>query len=248
LKIILSPTKTQKISSVNKEWSTPFFIDEAKNIHSTIEVLGKASFQKILGISNKLMDSTWELVEKWRKFPSSNEGSLAIYTFCGEAFNSLNPQTLSSDDIEYSNNHLRIFSGQYGILKPLDLMMPYRLDVIDKLQVDDLNLKKFWSEKLTNYINNEFLSGDILINLSSAEYFNLLNRECISGRIITPEFKTLKNGVLKTEAMWSKRARGLLARKIIEKRVKTTEEFEKIKLENYTLEEIHNDKYLYIKR
>ncbi|MBN2618220.1 MAG: YaaA family protein, partial [Spirochaetales bacterium] len=156
-----------------------------------------------------------------------------------EAFKSLSPNDFSFDDLQYANSNLLILSGLYGVLKPLDRIMTYRLEMRNQV--------KFWKDPITEYIKNE-TENSIIVDLCSSEYSKAINFNNIKSTIITPDFKSLINGKLKSISVFSKQMRGLLAKEIILNRVKTEEELQKIDLEGYTLENITNKNYLYVRK
>lgn len=250
MKVLLSPAKKQELFKTDHKKSKPLFLSCAKDIIRELKVLEVSNYQSILKISDKLLDINTERLKEWCSDPQPDKCSAAIFSFKGEAFSYLNPGTLSDEKIQELNKSLLIFSGLYGFLRPLDEIMLYRLDIGDKLELEGYkSLYDFWSERLTDFLIKEMNSDyeKILVNLSSKEYSKSINFKKIPASIITPDFKTLKNGRLKTDAIWSKRMRGLLTRKIITENVKTENELQKVVLDGYKLESTDNSNYLYIK-
>lgn len=247
MKILLSPTKKQIENPSIKSHSIPHFIESAKSITKFMLGLGETELQKILNISRSISNENWKRLNSW-EIESYNP---AITTFVGEAFNYLDPASFSDDDLSYANDNLFIFSGLYGILRPLDSIKPYRLDIKDKINLDGYrSLYHYWSENITNFLIDEIGSNknELIIDLSSKEYSKAVTFKSLPCKTITPEFKSLVDGKLKTVAIWSKRMRGLLAREIIINRVKDEETLKKVVLEDYYLDSFNNGKYLYIKR
>lgn len=249
MKILLSPTKKQIINTLYKGDSSPFFLSKSQELISEMLLLGRDGIKELLGISDKLADDNWSRILDWNN--CENIGSASIFTFVGEVFNYLDPITFNSEDLKYANDVLRIFSGLYGILKPMDSIKPYRLDIKDSLKLKEYtSLYNFWKPDLTSYLEEEITKDEnrLIIDLSSKEYSTSVNLKSISGTIITPDFKTEVNGKLKTVAIWSKRMRGLLTREIILNRVDNQNDLKNIKLPGYSLDNTENGNYLYIKK
>ena len=247
MRLLLSPTKKQIINSEINGISTPEFLDKSTELINNMLDLGRDGIKELLSISDKLTDENWLRLNQWKD--DNTPTSPAMFTFVGEVFSSLDPFSFKRRDIEYANSVLRIFSGLYGILKPMDSIKPYRLDIKDSLHLKEYpSLYSYWREDLTEYIKNDIYNDDeLIIDLWSKEYSQSVDFNKIPGVLITPNFKTEINGKLKTVAMWSKRMRGLLAREIILNRVENISRLKDIKLPGYKLEDCSNGNYLYIK-
>lgn len=246
MKIILSPAKKQVITKEINPWNDPTYLDEAEKLMNILKSFGEEPVRNLLHISEKLGVKNWEAIEKWNRVLTY--GSPALFTYIGEVYNSLNPKDLTEEDLEFANDHLRILSGLYGVLKPMDSIMPHRLDVADSLKVDgDLSLYNFWKPKLTEYFKRETEGDDFLLNLASLEYSSSIDLKNLDLDIITPEFKECKNGKLKVVTIWAKKMRGFFTREVIKGRITTREELKNITLPGYKLDSISNGSYLYIK-
>ncbi|MGL1894055.1 MAG: YaaA family protein [Spirochaetaceae bacterium] len=251
MKILISPTKKQVINCTNNSENYPFFIDSSTELITQLRNLDIEGTQKLLRISDVLAIENWERLTTWNAKPVNKRGSTALFTFIGEAFNYLEAASFSNNDLDYANKNLLIFSGLYGLIKPLDIIMPYRLDIKDPLKVNSCkSLYEYWSEKLTCYLKNEIIKDEcnLLIDLSSKEYSKSIKFAQLPIQTIVPDFKTEVNGKLKTVAIWSKRMRGLLAKEIIKYKIKTEVELQDLTFQDYKLEEISKGKYLYINR
>ena len=249
MKILLSPTKKQIINTNFKGTSTPLFNNKAQELMNELLNLGRDGIKDLLGISDKLANENWLRIKEWGDTKCSS--SAAMFTFVGEVFSQLDPFSFKNNDIEYANSVLRIFSGLYGILKPMDIIQPYRLDIKDSLELPKYSsLYNYWKNDLTNYLIDEIERDDVklIIDLSSKEYSKSIDFNKIPCDLVTPDFKTEADGKLKTIGMWSKRMRGILAREIILNRVEDMDRLKEIKLPGYRLEDSANGKYLYIKR
>lgn len=239
MKILLSPSKKQTIKRYNLNLQTPYFIKKAENIVSYLKNMNSEELSSYLGVNIDIGSENWKRYREWSPLNSTDGGAPAIFTYVGEAFKSLSPNDFSFDDLQYANSNLLILSGLYGVLKPLDRIMTYRLEMRNQV--------KFWKDPITEYIKNE-TENSIIVDLCSSEYSKAINFNNIKSTIITPDFKSLINGKLKSISVFSKQMRGLLAKEIILNRVKTEEELQKIDLEGYTLENITNKNYLYVRK
>jgi len=230
--VVISPAKTLNfdIHPQTEIFSQPDFTSEAAGL---IEVLRKYSpprLQKLMGINSNLAQINASRFMDWNLPFGPENAKQAILVFKGEVYNGLKAETLSESDLVYSQDHLRILSGLYGALRPLDLMQPYRLEMGTKLKVKGKeDLYQFWGSKLTGHINAliESASQKYLINLASNEYFKTLNPKTLKAEIISPTFKDYKNGTYKFITVYGKKARGMMVRFIIKNRI---EEVEKLKL------------------
>lgn len=249
MKILLSPTKKQIDKSTIEPESIPNYINKSIELLSILKNLSPIELQKLLKLSDKLLRVNQESLNKWQAYPKNRESYSAIELFKGEAFNYLDVDSFSADDLKYSNDHLLIFSGLYGLLKPLDRVMHYRLDIADRLNIKNCSsLYSYWKPHLTNYIESEMSrTGDnILVDLSSKEYSKSIDFNSLNYCIIRPEFISISNGKFKNIAIWSKRMRGLMAKNILINRIKTVKELQKIELEGYYLKKIEGNSYIYV--
>jgi hypothetical protein len=169
---------------------------------------------------------------------TTNNAKQAIFAFTGEVFRGIDVNSLASDKIPVLQERLRILSGLYGLLKPLDLMKPYRLEMGKKLKVGKTeNLYKFWGDKITNALNEELADDELFVNLASSEYFKAVNQKVLKVPMITPVFKDFKNGQYKTIMTFAKKARGLMVRYIIDMNVTTIEGLKGFNVDGYGFSE-----------
>ncbi len=225
---ILSPTKSLNSDKQNiiNTHTQPLFIKEAKEIAKACKKLAPYEMQELMKISNKLLDINYIRFQEWG-FPFTiDNAKQAIFSYSGEVFNGLDAHSLSDKQILFAQDHVNILSGLHGVLKPLDLIQSYRLEMLTKLQVGDFNnLYKYWGDKLSNYINDvlEKHKNKHLINLASNEYSKAVCLKNINYPVITPVFKELKGDEFKVVTMYAKKARGLMLRFIIENEIDTPE-------------------------
>src|SRR5690606_7079243 len=186
--------------------------------------------------SDKLAELNWQRnkVRKYKLTEVSTTVRQAVFAFNGDVYTGLDAYSLSSEKVDYLQNHLRILSGLYGYLKPLDLIEPYRLEMGTKLPINDKkNLYDFWKETLTDSLNKELKKNCVLINLASNEYFSAIDKKTIKATIITPEFKDYKDGKLKMISFFAKKARGLMVRYMAENNITNVEDIKQFNVDGY---------------
>lgn len=230
--ILLSPAKTLnfKIQSQTESFSQPIFADKSADLVKVIRRYSPSSLQKLMSINAQLADLNVQRYLDWRLPFTPENAKQALLVFNGEVYNGLKAGTLTPEDLEYAQNHLLILSGLYGVLRPLDLMQPYRLEMGTKLKVGrKKDLYDFWGNQITDFINETMKNTGqkYLINLASDEYVSVLNKDKLKAEVITPQFKDFSSGSYKFITVFGKKARGMMARFIIKNRI---EEVERLKL------------------
>ena len=189
-------------------------------------------------ISPALADLNYDRNQNWHQPFSLENSKQAIYAFTGEVFRGIDIASLAEEKIPLLQDRLRILSGLYGLLKPLDLIHTYRLEMGTRISIGKAdNLYKFWDSNLADALNNEMKVGDLLINLASSEYFKAVPKKVLKTSMITPIFKELKNGDYKIVMTYAKRARGLMVRYIIENEINTLEELKGFNTDGYAFTE-----------
>ena len=222
MKILISPAKSLNLDKLTKDvrHSEITFRNEAWEIAKVLKGKSPKELSELMKISDKLAELNWNRNQDYKKGFDSKISKQAIFAFDGEVFNGIDINSINNDGLEYLQNNLRILSGQYGLLKPLDLIMPYRLEMGTKLSVhESKNLYEFWGNKITETIKSELNENDIIVNLASAEYFKSVKQTLLGAKIITPIFKDYKNGKLKTISFFAKKARGLMVRYMAENKI-----------------------------
>ncbi|QHI38713.1 hypothetical protein IMCC3317_41070 [Kordia antarctica] len=252
MKIVISPAKSLDIDSKipTKKHTESCFLKEAAQLNKVLKKKSRKSLSKLMNISDALADLNWQRNQEW-ELPFTSENSRpSIYTFSGAVFQGLDAFSLSEEKIDVLQNSLRILSGQYGLLKPLDLMQPYRLEMGTKLPVGkNKNLYDFWKKKITTQLNNELEDGELFVNLASNEYYKAVDEKALKVPVITPVFKDFKNGEYKTIMTYAKLARGYMTRYIIDKDAKTIDDLKGFNYEGYGFsEEMSNKKELVFTR
>ncbi|MCK5824830.1 MAG: peroxide stress protein YaaA [Ichthyobacteriaceae bacterium] len=209
--ILISPAKninTDTVSS-NIKSTNAVFNNEANIIFEVLKSKTPKDLMDLMKISENLANLNWERNKKYNKGDENIYGKQAMFAFDGAVYKGISPNEMQETSINYLQSNLRILSGVYGLLKPLDLIVPYRLEMGTKLEVkSNKNLYEFWYNKITTQLNNELNENDTIINLASNEYFKALKTKTLKHKIITPVFKDYKNGSLKTISFYAKKARG----------------------------------------
>ena len=240
MKILISPAKSLDFDSNidSLKCTQPVFLNKTSQINSVLKEKSPKDLMQLQGISQKLSDLNWKRNNDYVDNHNNKNSRPAVYAFNGDVYNGIDVKTLSGDKVYDLQKSLRILSGYYGVLKPLDLIQPYRLEMGTKLAVNGSeNLYKFWSENITNSILAEMSKEDLLINLASNEYFEAFDKKKFDGRIISPVFKDFKNGKLKIISFYAKKARGMMVRYIVDNEVSSYNELLGFNLGNYSYNE-----------
>ena len=237
MKILISPAKSLDFESKidNVEYTKPIFLDKTSEINSVLKLKTPSDLMKLQGISQKLSDLNWKRNKDYTDNHNHQNSRPAIFAFNGDVYAGIDVKTLSKEKINDLQKSLRILSGYYGILKPLDLIQPYRLEMGTKLPVNGSNnLYNFWSDNITKSIVDDMAPDELLVNLASNEYFSVFDKNKFDGRIISPIFKDLKNGKLKIISFYAKKARGLMVRYIVDNNVSDYDDLLGFNLGNYS--------------
>jgi len=238
---ILSPAKNLDFDS-SISYTSASTCDFLNSSQSLIDVLKKkksAEIGKLMSLSEKLADLNYTRYQNWDINHSEKNSRPAIFAFNGDAYLGLDANTFTQDDLKYAQNHLRILSGLYGLLKPLDLMQPYRLEMGTSLETKKgKNLYQFWGSQITEALNKDLAkNGKILVNVASNEYSKVIQMNNIDAKIINCQFKELKNGEYKTIMTYAKKARGMMSRFIIKNKLTNPEDLKGFDYENYRFQE-----------
>jgi cytoplasmic iron level regulating protein YaaA (DUF328/UPF0246 family) len=241
MKFITSPAKLMNIENSAEflRSTTPKFISDSEFIHSFLKEKSPKYLSELMEISTKLADENWERNQKWKAKPGSKNAAPALFAFTGEVYRGLDAKTLDKNAVDYLQKNHRILSGLYGLLKPSDKVMLYRLEMGRPFRFDAYkNLYEFWTGKITDALNSELKKDELLINLASTEYFKVIDRKSLKAKIIDFEFKQIQpDGKLKTIVVYTKHARGLVLRFCAEKQAKTLNDIKAFNYENYLIDE-----------
>ncbi len=237
--LLLSPAKIQNFEPQNIviKHTLPQFMDEAEYLVSRINQLSRNELGELLDVNSNLAKLNSDRHFNWQRPFSLRNAKQAVFVYNGEVFRGLDAKTLSADNLTYLQSHLRILSGLYGILRPFDLIQPYRLDVSTKLKTDaGNNLYSFWKNKTTESLNKAMKASggeQVLLNLASGEYIKSINRNLLKARIIDFEFLESKDDNYKPIVIYIKKARGMMVRFVIENRIENLEDLKGFSAEGY---------------
>ncbi len=244
MKILLSPAKSMNTNfhNISLGKSRPLF---NKNTNEIISVLKSWSLQDIkskMKISDSISRNTFEIYKNWHHNNFKN-GFPAIFLYAGTAFKGLSAIDFNYDEISFLNKNLFILSGLYGLLRPLDIIHPYRLEMALKFEINnEINsLYKFWRNNLTKYLNNDF-PNELIVNLASEEYFKVINKDILNLSILNCHFLEIKNGKEKVIANHAKKARGLFTRFVVKNKLNLKEDLKFFDLDGYSYREDLSDK------
>ena len=239
MKIVISPAKSLNFESplpVQKHTDS-LFLKEAETIQKTLKKKKPKQLMELMDISEKLADLNWERNQNWSLPFTAENARPAIYAFDGDVYTGLDAYTLPVEKLEVLQAKLRILSGLYGVLKPLDLMQPYRLEMGTSLPIGTKkNLYEFWKKKVTQSLNDELQEHELFINLASNEYFSAVDTKTLKASVVTPEFKDYKDGKLKMISFFAKKARGLMVRYIIDTNAETIDDLKQFNYEGYAFD------------
>ena len=235
---VLSPAKTLDFESprLTSKFSEPVFLDDSLELIGNLKKKSKSQVAKLMNLSEKLSELN---VRRYKEFQlpfTSENARQSLLTFKGDVYQGFKLSEWKAADFNFAQKHLRILSGLYGILRPLDLIQAYRLEMGTKLKNErGKDLYEFWGDKITDAINVAVKESRsrVLINLASKEYFDSVNQDNLTVPIVTPVFKDWKNGKYKIISFFAKKARGMMANFIVQQRIKTAKEIEKFNVAGY---------------
>lgn len=239
MKILISPSKTLNFDSQIKSKfnSESRLMDETKVLHKILLKYTSNDLKNLMSVSDKIAELNFNRFKNWEDPTSSEDSRQAVYAFKGDVYSGLEADTIEEDKFDYLQNSLRIISGYYGILRPFDKILPYRLEMGTKLENENgSNLYKFWGDKITDLLNDDIEDSDIVVNLASEEYFKSVNKKKVNAKIITPVFKEFKNGSYKVIAIYAKKARGLMSRFLIDRKSNNIDDIKLFDTDGYSFD------------
>ena len=237
MRIIISPAKKLHEGTALPNYPTtqPIFLSQSQQLIDILSVKDIFEIADLMKLSIKLADLNMQRYQSWHTPFTKDNGKQALFSFAGDVYQGLDAASLSAADIDFAQQHLRILSGLYGLLRPLDLIQPYRLEMGTKLtNPKGNNLYDFWGDSLTQLLNQELSSTDTLINLASDEYFKAIKPKVLNASIITPVFKENKGGTYKVVGIYAKKARGLMSRFIIQHQMTQAEDLKNFAVDGYS--------------
>lgn len=236
--IVISPAKTLDYETprVTTKFSMPDYLDRSEQLIQRLRQLSSLDISELMKVSSNIAELNFDRYESWDKRFTEKNARQALLAFKGDVYTGLDAESFTARDFTFAQQHLRILSGLYGLLRPLDLMQPYRLEMGTRLDTDQgKNLYDFWGSTITEGLNAQLkkLKSDTLINLASNEYFKAVKPKQLNARIITPAFKEFKDGEYKMIGIYAKKARGLLSRYIIRQQLTDAEDIKSFDEEGY---------------
>ncbi|XID75694.1 peroxide stress protein YaaA [Alkanindiges sp. WGS2144] len=243
--ILISPAKTLDFESPlsTTEHTQPQLLDKSQQLVDVCRQLSSDDLSELMNISPKLAELNNQRFCNWQPIFNLENARQAILAFKGDVYAGLQAQDFTEADFEFAQKHLRMLSGLYGLLRPLDLMQPYRLEMGTKLNNPaGKDLYSFWGETITDHVNQALAAqGDeIIVNLASDEYFKAIKLNQLQGRMVKPVFLDEKNGQFKVISFYAKKARGLMSRYIIKNKLTQVEQLKQFDLEGYAYSSEHS--------
>ena len=236
MKLVLSPAKSLDYDSKvpTNTITEACFLTEAERLNKLLKKKSAKSLSKLMKISDNLGQLNYERNQDWQLPFTKDNARQAVYAFNGDVYRGLDVYTLPKTKLDTLESTVRIISGLYGVLKPLDLIQPYRLEMGTKLPVGkNKNLYEFWRKKVTQKLNEELDDDELFVNLASNEYFKAIDVKALKVPVITANFKEFKNGTYKNIAIFAKLARGLMTRYIIDTNAKTIQDLKGFNYDGY---------------
>ena len=234
--LVISPAKTLDFTTPPHTgvFTQPGFLTESARLVKLLRALGIDQLAGLMGISEQLAVLNAARFQDWRTPFSPGQAKQAVLAFNGDVYAGLDAPGLGQGDLDFAQDHLRILSGLYGCLRPLDLIRPYRLEMKTRLaNARGKDLYAFWGDRITRAVQQSLAGDPVLVNLASAEYFKVLDAKAVAGRVITPVFEDWSHGEFKVVSFFAKRARGLMCRYAIRERLERPERLQGFKAEGY---------------
>lgn len=244
MKIVVSPAKTLDYESKlpTTRGTQPEFLETASKLNRKLSRQSKKKISDLMSISDKLADLNYTRYQEFQEEHDKTNSRPAMYAFNGDVYTGLDSYTIPTDKLDKVQDTLRILSGMYGILRPLDLIQPYRLEMGTSIGIDrKKDLYGVWQRKVTDYLNSELKDDELFVNLASNEYFKAVDTKKLKVPVISPVFKDFKNGKLKIISFFAKKARGSMVRYIIDNDCKTLGDIKGFDYDDYRYSEEHTE-------
>lgn len=252
MKLVLSPAKSLDFESKLPTTKTTDaqFLEQSQRLNKVLRKKSAKGISKLMHVSDALGQLNYDRNQDWQLPFTKDNARQAIYAFSGDVYRGLDAYTISNDKIDTLQNKVRILSGLYGILKPLDLMQAYRLEMGTKLPVGTKkNLYEFWKKDIVNALNQELEDDEVFVNLASQEYFKAIDTKALKVPVVTVDFKEFKDGKYKIIAIFAKLARGLMARYIVDTNAQTIDDLKGFTTDGYGLSyELSSENHLVFTR
>ena len=237
--IVVSPAKSLDYDSPlpTEEYSRPELLKQSRQLNKRLRDFSSFDLMELQKVSNRIAELNVERNHAWKTPFTPGNARQALFAFKGDVYIGLDAYSMTEANLEFAQEHLRILSGLYGVLRPLDLMQPYRLEMGTRLKTSDAdNLYQFWGGQITQTLNKQLRTSgsQVLVNLASNEYFKSVKPKELNAEIITPVFKEHKNGAFKVLSFFAKKARGMMARYIIDNQIIDAEQLKDFDVEGYS--------------
>ncbi|WP_010520634.1 peroxide stress protein YaaA [Aquimarina agarivorans] len=245
MKIVISPAKSLDLTSElpTDTYTQSQFLAQSEVLNKEIKSKKPSELSSLMHISEKLAALNWQRNQDWTLPFTAENARPAVFMFNGDVYNGLDAYQLSKENIQKMQDKLRILSGLYGLLKPLDLIQPYRLEMGTKFGANGAkNLYEFWKKTITVQLNTELEKDELFVNLASNEYFKAIDKKMLKVPVITPVFKDWKNDKLKIISFYAKKARGTMSRYLIENEVENLNQLKGFSLDGYAYSETYTTK------
>jgi cytoplasmic iron level regulating protein YaaA (DUF328/UPF0246 family) len=236
--MVISPAKTLDFETppTTERFTQPQYLDHSQELITQLRELTPAQISELMHLSDKLAGLNAARFGSWTPAFTPSNAKQALLAFKGDVYTGLAAETLSESSLDYAQQHLRMLSGLYGLLRPLDLMQPYRLEMGTKLaNPRGKDLYAFWGERISEWLNEALADqgDDVLLNLASNEYFSAVKRSALKARVIDTEFRDQKNGQYKIISFYAKKARGMMSRFVIDERIDSPEQLKQFDVQGY---------------
>jgi cytoplasmic iron level regulating protein YaaA (DUF328/UPF0246 family) len=237
--VVISPAKTLDYDTPpqTQTYSIPDYLDDSQELINRARRYSAMDIAEVMDVSMKIAELNFDRFEQWQTPFTPENAKQSVLAFKGDVYTGLEAETFSEDDFQFAQKHLRILSGLYGLLRPLDLMQAYRLEMGRKIDTErGRNLYAFWGETITDGLNSQLeeIGSETLINLASNEYFKSVKPKKLTAEVITPVFKDYKNGTYKMMGVYAKKARGMLSRYIIDNQLTDPEDIKNFDQDGYS--------------
>lgn len=240
MKLVISPAKSLDFETPLPftSYSEPQFLKQSERLNKLLKKKSARSLSKLMSISDALGQLNYERNQSWELPFTKDNARPAVYAFNGDVYRGLDAYTISEDKLDSLQNTVRILSGLYGVLKPTDLIQPYRLEMGTKMPVGvKKNLYEFWKKDVTKALNDELEDDELFLNLASNEYFKVIDVKTLKVPVVTANFKDFKNGEYKMISFFAKAARGMMARYVVDTNAKTIDDLKGFNYDGYGFSE-----------
>ncbi len=242
MKIVISPAKSLDFESKlpTSKYTQPSFLEQSEKLNKVLKKKKPKDLSDLMHISDKLAQLNWQRNQDFHTPFTPENARPAVFAFSGDVYQGLDAYSITADKLGQLQETLRILSGLYGVLKPLDLIQPYRLEMGTQLKVGrKKNLYEFWKSELTSYLNSELKDDELFVNLASNEYFSAVDEKALKVPVITPVFKDWKNDKLKIVSFYAKKARGSMVRYIVDTNAQTLDDIKCFDKDGYEFSQAH---------